>query len=38
MDGHLKPQERSLQKTLAYACRIIAVTGQEPVPNSKGRE
>jgi L-fuculose-phosphate aldolase len=26
---HLKAEERSLQETLAYACRIIAITGQE---------
>lgn len=29
MDAHLKSKKRSLQETLAYACRIIAMTGQE---------
>ena len=29
MDEHLKSKKRSLQETLAYACRIIAMTGQE---------
>ncbi|CAN7346644.1 aldolase [Cupriavidus necator] len=29
MRAHLKPRERTLQQTLAYACRILAMTGQE---------
>jgi L-fuculose-phosphate aldolase len=29
MQQHLHPVQRSLQETLAYACRILAMTGQE---------
>jgi L-fuculose-phosphate aldolase len=29
MKEHLKPQQRSLKEKLAYACRILAMTGQE---------
>lgn len=29
MDEHLQPRERSIQEKLAYACRILAMTGQE---------
>jgi L-fuculose-phosphate aldolase len=29
MAQHLKPRERSRAETLAYACRILAMTGQE---------
>lgn len=29
MKAHLKPTQRSLQETLASACRILAMTGQE---------
>jgi L-fuculose-phosphate aldolase len=29
MKEHLKPQQRSIQEQLAYACRILAMTGQE---------
>lgn len=29
MREHLKPANRSLQETLAFACRILAMTGQE---------
>jgi len=29
MEEHLKPQHRSIQEKLAYACRILAMTGQE---------
>jgi L-fuculose-phosphate aldolase len=29
MKEHLKPKERSIQEKLAYACRILAMTGQE---------
>jgi L-fuculose-phosphate aldolase len=29
MKENLKPQERTIQEKLAYACRILAMTGQE---------
>ena len=29
MRARLKPAQRTLQETLAYACRILAMTGQE---------
>ncbi|MFC7628302.1 aldolase [Paraburkholderia humisilvae] len=29
MQENLKPKERTLRETLAYACRILAMTGQE---------
>lgn len=29
MQQHLRPVKRTLQETLAYACRIVAMTGQE---------
>ena len=29
MRAHLKPAQRTLQETLAYACRILGMTGQE---------
>jgi L-fuculose-phosphate aldolase len=29
MEEHLKPEKRSITDTLAYACRVLAMTGQE---------
>ncbi|WGS54261.1 aldolase [Paraburkholderia sp. D15] len=29
MKAHLKPKQRTIQEKLAYACRILAMTGQE---------
>jgi hypothetical protein len=29
MKENLKPKERTVQEKLAYACRILAMTGQE---------